>query len=106
MNKDILTIKDIEEAKKYIGYPCLFSDEYFALCNLDMTDITVGILSNVKDESELPFFSDITMDYGYRYCLPIPKECIDEVEELAKRFNIEQLYAAIKYKVEVKNVQE
>ena len=99
MNKDILTIKDIEEAKKDIGYPCLFSDEYFALCNLDMTEVTVGMLSNVKDESELPFFSDITMDYGYRYCLPIP-------EEFAKRFNIEQLYAAIKYKVEVTNVQE
>ena len=102
----IFSYSNREEAKKYIWYPCLFSDEYFALCNLDMTDITVGILSSVKDDEELPFFSDITMDYGYRYCLPIPKECIDEVEELAKRFNIEQLYAAIKYKVEVKNVQK
>lgn len=106
MNKDILTIKDKEEAKKYIGYPCLFSDEYYPLYDLNMNDITVGILRSVKDGEEFPFFSDITMDYGYRYCLPIPKECIDEVEELAKRFNIEQLYAAIKYKVEVKNVQE
>ena len=102
----IFSYSNREEAKKYIGYPCLFSDEYFALCSLDMTDITVGILSNVKDESELPFFSDITMDYGYRYCLPIDLECIDEVEKLVEKFNLTQLYAAIKYKVEVTNVQE
>lgn len=31
---DILTIKDVEEAKKYIGYPCL----------LDMENVTVSIL--------------------------------------------------------------
>ena len=102
----ILTIKDREEAKQYIGWPCIFSDEYFALCNLDMTEVTVGMLRSVKDDEELPFFSDISMDYGYRYCLPIGRECISEVEKLVKKFNIAQLYAAIKYKVEVKNVQE
>ena len=106
MNKNILTITDRDMAKQYIGWPCIFSDEYYPLYNLDMTDITVGILSNVKDESELPFFSDISMNYGYRYCLPIDRECIDEVEKLMGKFNITQLYAAIKYKVEVTNVQE
>lgn len=102
----ILTIKDREEAKKYIGWPCIFSDEYYPLYDLDMRDVTVGILRSVKDDEELPFFSDISMDYGYRYCLPIDRECIDEVEKLMRKFNITQLYAAVKYKVEVTNVQE
>lgn len=102
----ILTIKDREEAKQYIGWPCIFSDEYYPLYDLDMRDVTVGILRSVKDDEELPFFSDISMDYGYRYCLPINRECIDEVEKLVKKFNLAQLYAAIKYKVEVTNVQE
>lgn len=102
----ILTIKDREEAKQYIGWPCIFSDEYYPLYDLDMSDVTVGILRSVKDDEELPFFSDISMDYGYRYCLPINRECIDEVEKLVKKFNLAQLYAAIKYKVEVTNVQE
>ena len=102
----ILTIKDKEEAKQYIGWQCIFSDEYYPLYDLDMREVTVGILRSVKDDEELPFFSDISMDYGYRYCLPIDRECIDEVERLVEKFNLTQLYAAIKYKVEVTNVQE
>lgn len=97
---DILTIKDVEEAKKYIGYPCLLADEYFAIRNLDMENVTVSILRKVE-ELEMPFYNS---EYGYRYCLPIDKECIDAVSELAERFNIQQIYAATKYKVEVTNV--
>lgn len=106
MNKSILTITDRDMAKQYIGWPCIFSDEYYPLCNNSMEDVTVGMLRSVKDDEELPFFSDISMDYGYRYCLPINRECISEVEKLVRKFDIEQLYAAIKYKVEVKNVQK
>lgn len=102
MNKNILTINDIEEAKKHIGYPCLLSDEYFAICNFEMDELTISILRKV-DEQEYPFFDS---ENGFRYCLPISKEYLDEVEELEKRFNLEQLYVAIKYKMEVKNVQE
>lgn len=106
MNKSILTITDRVMAKQYIGWPCIFSDEYYPLYDLTMEDVTVGMLRSVKDDEELPFFSDLSMDYGYRYCLPIDKECISEVEKLVRRFNIMQIYAAIKYKVEVTNIQE
>lgn len=106
MSKGILTISDRLEAKQFIGWPCIFSDEYYPLYNLDMEDVTVGILRCVKDEEELPFFGDLSMDYGYRYCLPIDRECISEVEKLEKRFNLKQIYAAIKYRMEVTNVQE
>lgn len=106
MNKSILTITDRVMAEQYIGWPCIFSDEYYPLYDLNMSDVTVGILRSVKDGEEFPFFSDISMDYGYRYCLPIDRECISEVEKLMGKFNITQVYAAIKYKVEVKNVQE
>ena len=106
MNKSILTITDRDMAEQYIGWPCIFSDEYYPLYDLNMSDVTVGILRSVKDGEEFPFFSDISMDYGYRYCLPIDRECINKVEELMGKFNITQVYAAIKYKVEVTNVQE
>lgn len=106
MNKSILTIADRDMAKQYIGWPCIFSDEYYPLYNLNMRDVTIGMLRSVKDDEELPFFCDISMDYGFRYCLPIYSECISEVEKLARKFNITQIYAAIKYKVEVTNVQE
>ena len=106
MNKSILTITDRVMAKQYIGWPCIFSDEYYPLYDLNMEDVTVGILRSVKDDEELPFFSDLSMDYGYRYCLPIDRECISEVEKLVRKFNIKQIYAAIRYKVEVTNVQE
>ena len=102
----ILTITDRVMAKQYIDWPCIFSDEYYPLYNFDMEDVTVGMLRAVKDDEELPFFSDVSMDYGYRYCLPIDRGCISEVEKLMRKFNIMQLYAAIKYKVEVTNVQE
>ena len=106
MNKSILTITDRDMAEQYIGWPCIFSDEYYPLYDLNMSDVTVGILRSVKDGEEFPFFSDISMDYGYRYCLPIDRECINKVKELMGKFNITQVYAAIKYKVEVTNVQE
>ena len=106
MNKSILTITDRVMAKQYIGWPCIFSDEYYPLYDLNMEDVTVGILRSVKEDEELPFFSDLSMDYGYRYCLPIDRECISEVEKLVRKFNLTQIYAAIRYKVEVTNVQE
>lgn len=92
----------MEEAKKHIGYPCVLSDEYFAIYNIVMESVTVSILHKVE-EAEYPFY-----DYEscYRYCLPIDKDCIDEVGKLEKRFDLKQLYAAIKYKLEVTNVQE
>lgn len=61
----IFSYDNREEAKKYIGYPCLFSD----IEQMNICDAVPGILRNVVD-SDLPFVYYET-PHTYKYIMPI-----------------------------------
>lgn len=90
---NIFSYDNREEAKKYIGYPCLFSDTPLALEQMNIQYVVPGLLRNVVD-SDLPF---VYYEAPHTY----------KVDDLACWMDIKQILAAaiyLKYKVEVKNV--
>lgn len=95
-----------EEAKKYIGYPCLFSDSFTALQRMDTNEVVPGLLRSVVD-SELPFAYYET-PHTYKYITPIDVIALYKIEDLACWIDSKDILAAaiyLKYK-EVTNVQE
>lgn len=98
----IFSYDNREEAKKYIGYPCLFSD----IEQMNICDAVPGILRNVVD-SDLPFVYYET-PHTYKYIMPIDVDALYKVDDLACWMDIKQILAAaiyLNYK-EVTNVQE
>lgn len=95
----IFSYDNREEAKKYIGYPCLFSD----IEQMNIRDAVPGILRNVVD-SDLPFVYYET-PHTYKYVMPIDVDALYKVDDLACWMDIEQILAAaiyLKYKEDCK----
>lgn len=80
-----------EEAKKYIGYPCLFSD----IEQMNICDAVPGILRNVVD-SDLPFVYYET-PHTYKYIMPIDVDALYKIDDLACSMNIKEILAAAIY---------
>lgn len=96
---NIFSYDNREEAKKYIGYPCLFSD----IEQMNICDAVPGILRNVVD-SDLPFVYYAT-PHKYKYVMPIDVDALYKVDDLACWMDIEQILAAaiyLKYKEDCK----
>lgn len=96
---NIFSYDNREEAKKYIGYPCLFSD----IEQMNICDAVPGILRNVVD-SDLPFVYYAT-PHTYKYIMPIDVNALYKVDDLACWMDIEQILAAaiyLKYKEDCK----
>lgn len=96
---NIFSYDNREEAKKYIGYPCLFSD----IEQMNICDAVPGILRNVVD-SDLPFVYYAT-PHTYKYVMPIDVDALYKVDDLACWMDIEQILAAaiyLKYKEDCK----
>ena len=87
----IFSYDNREEAKKYIGYPCLFSD----IEQMNICDAVPGILRNVVD-SDLPFVYYET-PHTYKYIMPIDVDALYKIDDLACSMNIEQILAAAIY---------
>lgn len=95
----IFSYDNREEAKKYIGYPCLFSD----IEQMNICDAVPGILRNVVD-SDLPFVYYET-PHTYKYVMPIDVDALYKVDDLACLMDTEQILAAaiyLKYKEDCK----
>ena len=87
----IFSYSNREEAKKYIGYPCLFSDSE----QMNPCDAVPGLLRNVVD-SELPFvYYEAT--HVFKYLMPIDVDALYKIEDLACWIDIEQILAAAIY---------
>lgn len=87
----IFSYDNREEAKKYIGYPCLFSD----IEQMNICDAVPGILRNVVD-SDLPFVYYET-PHTYKYIMPIDVDALYKVDDLACWIDIKQILAAAIY---------
>ena len=87
----IFSYDNREEAKKYIGYPCLFSD----IEQMNICDAVPGILRNVVD-SELPFvYYEAT--HVFKYLMPIDVDALYKVDDLACWIDIKEILAAAIY---------
>ena len=87
----IFSYDNREEAKKYIGYPCLFSDSE----QMNIQYVTPGILRNVVD-SDLPFVY-YEAPQTYKYLMPIDVDALYKVDDLACWMGIKQILAAAIY---------
>ena len=87
----IFSYDNREEAKKYIGYPCLFSD----IEQMNICDAVPGILRNVVD-SDLPFVYYET-PHTYKYVMPIDVDALYKVDDLACWMDIKEILAAAIY---------
>ena len=92
---NIFSYSNREEARKYIGYPCLFCDSSTALEQMNIQYVTPGILRNVVD-SDLPFVY-YEAPQTYKYIIPIDVDALYKVDDLACLSDIKQILAAAIY---------
>lgn len=91
----IFSYNNMKEAKKHIGYPCLFSNTTSALEQINTGDVVPGILRNVVD-SEFPFIY-YEASHTYKYIMPIDVDVLYKIYDLACSMNIKEILAAAIY---------
>lgn len=91
----IYSVANRQEAKEYIGKPCLFSDDCFSIekCNFIFTK--PGILQEViKDEDDHVFVCKGS-ELCYRYVMPINEDVLLEIGQGIKCYDKHDTFGAL-----------
>lgn len=91
----IYSVATRQEAKGYVGKPCLFSDNCFSIEKCDFIFTKPGILQEViKDEDEHVFMCKES-GLCYRYIMPINEDVLTEIEQGIKCYDKHDTFRAL-----------